>query len=190
MACCAAPTRLALESENSMTRHIGLKLALAVLMSGAVVASADAATSILKGGGIITGHGPSAACTAAFDVGAAFVIEYRPNFSLVPGVGAAETMTIFTAQMAFLITSTDAANKHLLGAGTQNVSAFGFGKGLPALASGPIPASAIVALPSPVITPSTTFLGLIETNIPNFGVAGCTVSFSAGLAKFIAPTPF
>ena len=173
-----------------MTRNFGLKLALAALMSGALFASADAASSILKGGGIITAHGPSVACNAAFDVGDAFVIEYRPNFSLVPSLGAAETMTIFTAQMAFLITSTDVANKKLLGAGTQNVSAFAFGKAQPTLASGFSPASAIVALPSAVITPATNFVGLIATNIPNFGVAGCNVSFSAGLAKFIAPTPF
>jgi hypothetical protein len=77
-----------------MTRYLGLKLVLAVLMSGAAIASADAATSILKGGGIITAHGPSVACDAAFDVGDAFVIEYRPNF----GGATAETMTIFTAR--------------------------------------------------------------------------------------------
>jgi hypothetical protein len=167
-----------------MTRYLGLKLVLAVLMSAAVVASADAATSILKGGGIITAHGPSVACDAAFDVGDAFVIEYRPNFSLVPSVGAAETMTIFTAQMAFLVTSTDVANKKLLGAGTESVASFAFGKGQP-LQNGATTAGTYQALPSPTITPATQFVGLIATNVPNFGVLG-----SAGLAKFIAPTPF
>jgi hypothetical protein len=167
-----------------MTRYLGLKLALAVLMSGAAIASADAATSILKGGGIITAHGPSVACDAAFDVGDAFVIEYRPNF----GGTTAEAMTIFTAQMAFLITSTD-ANKKLLGAGSESVASFAFGKGQPLL-GGVTTAGTYTALPSPNITPATTFVGLIANNVPNFGVAACTVSFSAGLAKFIAPTPF
>ena len=167
-----------------MTRYLGLKLVLAVLMSGAAIASADAATQILKGGGIITAHGPSVACDAAFDVGDAFVIEYRPNF----GGTTAETMTIFTAQMAFLITSTD-ANKKLLGAGTESVASFAFGKGQPLLA-GATTAGTYTALPSANITTATQFVGLIATNVPNFGVAGCTVSFSAGLAKFIAPTPF
>lgn len=168
-----------------MTRHFGLKIALAVFMVGAYAASAGATTSIMKGGGIITAHGPSVACDAAFDVGDAFVIEYRPNF----GGATAETMTIFTAQMAFLITSTDVANKKLLGAGTESVASFAFGKGQP-LQNGAVAANTYTALPSANITPTTPFLGLIATNVPNFGVAGCTVSFSAGLAKYLAPTPF
>lgn len=166
-----------------MTRHLGLKLALAVLLSGAAVASADAA-QILKGGGIITNRTPNSGnCDAAWDIGDAFIIEYRPNF----GGPANETMTIFTAEVVLLITNTDAANKKLVGAGTQNVTGFGFGKSLGTLASGPIPANAITVVPPGNITTSTQFVGLIATNIPNFGIPGCSVSFSAGLAKYIAP---
>ncbi len=168
-----------------MKHHFGPKLALAGLMAGAYAASADATTSIMKGGGIITNRSPaSGACDAAFDIGDAFVIEYRPNF----GGTTAETMTIFTAQMAFLVTSTD-ANKKLVGAGTESVASFAFGKGQP-LQSGTTTAGTYQVLPPGNITTSTKFVGLIATNVPNFGVLGCTVSFSAGLARYFAPTPF
>lgn len=162
-----------------MARHLAMKIALAGLMSGAAVASADAAT-IFKGGGIITAR--SVACGTVYAVGNGFVMEYRPNFSTNPLVGAAETMTITTGDTALLLTSTDPITK-LIGPGTASVDSYAFGKGMPALNSA---ITGIGSTPTNIAA-STRFAGLIGVNLTNFGIAGCTVSFAAGVAKIVSP---
>ena len=157
----------------------GSTLVLAILTFGASAASANAAT-IVKGGGIITAR--SAACGVTYAVGDGFVMEYRPNFSTNPLAGAAETVTITSGDTTLLLTSTDLVTK-LVGPGTATIVSSAYGKGMPTLAS---TITAIASTPLSITT-ATPLAGLIGVNITNFGIAGCTVSFTAGVAKITSP---
>jgi len=158
-----------------MARHFRMKLALAVLMSGAFTAAADAATLFKGGAAVLTRSPATGACAATYSPGQILLMEYLPNFATP---AAAETMLIVGTDSALLLTSTDVLSKKLLGPGTASVQSFAFGAAKPTLNN-----VVTVMTSTPTAIGSGTTSLTIAGSVASFGIAGCIITFAGALAK-------